>query len=121
MLLLNSIVVLAYSLLIGSFVWGFDKVNVFKLADSPTKTSFSVVIPFRNEAENLLGLLESISKLKYPRHKFEIIFVDDDSNDGSTEIIERFFLIKENSKKKITNKNKKWIYTELINIKKLDY
>ncbi|WP_248722041.1 glycosyltransferase [Seonamhaeicola sp. ML3] len=92
MLLLSAIVVLAYSLLIGSFVWGFDKVNVFKLAESPPKTSFSVVIPFRNEAENLPGLLESISKLKYPKHKFEIIFVDDDSNDGSTEIIERFFL-----------------------------
>src|SRR5690606_8764865 len=50
-------------------------------------TSFSVIIPFRNEAQNLPSLLKSISKLSYPKHLYEIILVDDDSEDGSANVI----------------------------------
>jgi glycosyltransferase involved in cell wall biosynthesis len=35
-------------------------------------------VPFRNEAANLL-LLDSISKLHYPKERFEVILVDDES------------------------------------------
>lgn len=50
-------------------------------------TRFSVVIPFRNEAENLPGLLNSLSALQYPQELFEIIFIDDYSTDTSEEIV----------------------------------
>lgn len=50
-------------------------------------TRFSVVIPFRNEAENLPRLLNSLSALQYPKELFEIIFIDDDSTDTSEEIV----------------------------------
>ena len=66
-----------YLLLIAGFIYGFDKVKKFKLANLQSKTRFSVIIPFRNEAENLPQLLESIQSLKYPKHLFEVIFVND--------------------------------------------
>jgi len=87
MLVIGFIITLLYVLLIGSFVLGFDRIKVFKLEKSISKTTFSVIVPFRNEAENLPDLLESISQLKYPKHLYEIIFVDDYSEDYSVEII----------------------------------
>lgn len=89
MILVSIIITLAYLFLIGSFVYGFDQVKAFKLEDMPSKTTFSVIIPFRNEAENLPDLLKSIETLNYPRHLFEIILVDDESDDHSVEVIKK--------------------------------
>ncbi|MEN3323271.1 glycosyltransferase [Mariniflexile soesokkakense] len=89
MTLISIIITVLYLALIASFVFGFDKVKTFKLEGSTSKTTFSIVISFRNEAENLPALLKSISSLNYPRELFEIIFVDDDSEDDSVEIIKK--------------------------------
>lgn len=92
MLIIIFIIVILYLLLIGSFIYGFDKVADFKLEEISPKTKFSVVVPFRNEAENLPALLESIANLKYPKSMFEIIFVDDESTDNSAETITKKML-----------------------------
>ena len=84
------IVILIYIAIIGSFVYGFDKVNEFQLKDIPAKTKFSIVIPFRNEAEHLPFLLKSLAELNYSKDLFEIIFVDDASSDTSVKLIESF-------------------------------
>ncbi len=44
------------------------------------KTKFTIIVPFRNEAENLPILLDSFSKLNYPDDLFEVILVDDASD-----------------------------------------
>ncbi len=90
MVLISIIITVAYLILIGRFVLGFDKTPLFKLKDIEAKTTLSVIIPFRNEAENLPDLLASISALAYPKYLYEIIFVDDDSDDNSIEIIKRY-------------------------------
>ena len=87
MILISLIITISYLLLISSFIFGFDKIPTFKLEDIPAKTKFSILIPFRNEAKNLPDLLKSIEALKYPKHLFEIIFVDDESGDNSVDII----------------------------------
>ncbi|PKQ43754.1 glycosyltransferase family 2 protein [Confluentibacter flavum] len=89
MLIIGFIITLFYVLLIGSFILGFDKIKVFKLEKAVSKTTYSVIIPFRNEAKNLPVLLESISKLNYPKHLYEVIFVDDESEDESANIIHK--------------------------------
>ena len=88
MVLISIIISVLYLFLIGSFAFGFDKVILFKLEDVPAKTKFSVVIPFRNEAENLPALLKTMYALNYSKELFEVIFVDDESEDDSVEIIE---------------------------------
>lgn len=89
MMLTIIIITLFYCILIGYFILGFDKVEEFVEQDLTEKTKFSIVIPFRNEAENLSGLLQSLSNLDYPKHLFEIILVDDASEDDSVEIIQK--------------------------------
>ncbi len=61
---------------------GFDNIKTFETQNTKPKTKFSVVIPFRNEAHNLPNLLGSFEKLNYPICNFEIILVDDDSDDN---------------------------------------
>ncbi|HLV15637.1 MAG TPA: glycosyltransferase [Xanthomarina sp.] len=82
-------ITLIYLLLIGSFIYGFNKVSEFNFKEPLTKTNFSIIIPFRNEAQNLPALLNTISKLKYPLSNFEVIFVDDASEDASVKIIKQ--------------------------------
>ncbi|MBD0830880.1 glycosyltransferase family 2 protein [Aestuariibaculum sediminum] len=90
MTLFSFITILIYLILIGSFAYGFKKVPVFTFENKSPETKFSVIIPFRNEALNLPALLNSVTELKYPNDAFEIILIDDESEDNSIEIIENF-------------------------------
>ena len=54
-----------------------------------TTVSFTIVIPFRNEEAHLLNLVNSLNALKFPKDRFEIIFVNDESNDSSIRIINK--------------------------------
>ncbi|WP_272022254.1 glycosyltransferase family 2 protein [Olleya namhaensis] len=83
------IIILLYLFLIGVFVIGFDKVKEYRLRDLAPKTTFTVVIPFRNEAENLPKLIASLLNLNYPKDLFEILLVNDDSEDQSVDIIQK--------------------------------
>lgn len=90
MIILFSLISISYVALIGSFVYGFEKVNSPKLNQVIPKTSFSIIVPFRNEEQNLPQLLKSISNLNYPSYLFEVILVNDESFDQSEKIIEKF-------------------------------
>ena len=47
------------------------------------KCFVSVIIPFRNESEVIIGCLKSLEAQTYPIEQFEIIFVNDFSDDDS--------------------------------------
>ena len=79
--LILGTVFLIYLLFIGQLIYGFNRMRRFSKAEFTPKTSFSIVVPFRNEKENLLNLLYSISLLNYPKELVEVILVDDDSED----------------------------------------
>ena len=50
-------------------------------------TIISVIIPARNEEENITACLESVINQSYPQNLFEIIVVDDFSTDRTAEIV----------------------------------
>jgi len=79
MIFILHIVILLYCLAIIALIYGFSKVNSFEYLDLIPKTKFSIIVPFRNEAENLPKLLNSLTKLNYPNDLFEVILVDDES------------------------------------------
>ena len=80
MILVLHLILSVYCLAILVLIYGFTKVNSFEYLGMKPKTKFSIVVPFRNEAENLPILLDSFSKLNYPADFFEVILVDDDSD-----------------------------------------
>ena len=76
-----------YTVLITSLAIGFVKMTEFKPEKTVAKTHFSVIIPFRNEAENLPQLLKSIRDLAYPKALVEFILVNDNSTDSSVKTV----------------------------------
>lgn len=88
--LLLPIYLLFYGVYILRLIFGFPKVKKAEFRNSEPKTTFSIVVPFRNEAGNLPALLESIKNLDYPKTMFEVIFIDDFSKDESERLIYRW-------------------------------
>lgn len=75
-----------YVITILFIIYGFTKVKNFQIpmtAGTSLKphTSFTIIVPFRNEIDNLPNLLQSFSKLNYPNDLFEVILVDDNSRE----------------------------------------
>ena len=90
-----------FSLLTAHYIYFLLRIFIgLGKVDSSIKYSepeefISVIIPFRNEEENILDNLKSIEALNYPDDKFEVIYVNDFSTDNSPELL----------RSAITNKN----------------
>lgn len=80
--------VYAVLLLVPAFVFAFHKEKKRKLFIS--QTFISVLVPVRNEEDEILACLESLMKMDYPKHLFEIILIDDHSTDQTKNIAEKF-------------------------------
>ena len=65
--------IILYCIAIAFLIYGFTKVNTIDYIGLTPKTKFSIIVPFRDEAENLPILLASLSKLNYPMDLFEVI------------------------------------------------
>jgi cellulose synthase/poly-beta-1,6-N-acetylglucosamine synthase-like glycosyltransferase len=76
-----SIFLGVYLLLISLLIYGFTKVKSHGSIGLKPKTKFTIIVPFRNEAENLPALLGSFSKLNYPMDWVDVILVDDESKE----------------------------------------
>jgi len=57
-------------------------------------TKISVIIPARNEEENIGSLLKSLNEQTYPKDLFEVIVVDDHSADKTASVAQQFPLVK---------------------------
>lgn len=55
-------------------------------------TQITVIIPARNEAENIRTCLTSIARQSYPSNLYEVIVVDDHSTDATPSLVEKFKL-----------------------------
>ncbi len=83
MTLVLVLIILIYVVTIAQLIVGFNHVKKFEPAIKTPSTFFSIVVPFRNESSHLPFLLESIRNLNYPIELFEIILIDDFSEDDS--------------------------------------
>ncbi len=84
------LITLFYCLLIGALIFGWTKLPEYTLKNNKAKITFSIVVPYRNEAENLPPLLKSFEALHYPRSKYEILLINDGSTDSSENICRNF-------------------------------
>lgn len=74
------------AILIGTYV-GLSRL---KKATNDFQHTVSVVIAARNEEDRILPCLQSLEKINYPPDKFEIIFVDDCSEDNTPVMIDEY-------------------------------
>lgn len=84
------LILIVYVSLIWLLIFGFDKVETSNNQGFVPTTKFSVIVPFRNEESVFLNLLNSFSKLNYPQNLFEIYAINDDSDDDSVQIFNKW-------------------------------
>ncbi|ERM81738.1 hypothetical protein P872_19315 [Rhodonellum psychrophilum GCM71 = DSM 17998] len=65
-----------------------DNFKRYKTGNLPSYPRASILIPSRNEANNLPGCLSSLEKLSYPSDKIQFILGDDHSTDATKSILE---------------------------------
>ncbi|MFM8713156.1 MAG: glycosyltransferase family 2 protein, partial [Actinomycetota bacterium] len=65
-----------------------ERVNDAERTNGAARATVSVIVPCRNEADNLQHLLPSLHAALQPTD--EVIIVDDDSTDGTAAIAARF-------------------------------
>lgn len=82
-------VFLLYGIIIRGFALEITRAGTFsQTCDIPT-TTFTVIVPFRNEEAHLTNLLKSLAKVDYPQNSWEIILVNDASTDNSLKVINK--------------------------------
>lgn len=83
-----------YSVLILFYRAGWNELNLFLPPTRQSTISISVIVPARNEEENIERLLTSLAGQSYPKSQFEVILVDDHSADNTIEIAKGFEFVK---------------------------
>ncbi len=73
-----------YALLIIRLIAGWKRQSYFKPGKYQPDTKISIIIPARNEEDNIGFCLEAIHDQHYPEDLFEVIVVDDHSSDGTS-------------------------------------
>jgi cellulose synthase/poly-beta-1,6-N-acetylglucosamine synthase-like glycosyltransferase len=86
---LPAILILPYVITIIKIYISLLKIKPFTWSSEP-KTFVSVVVSCRNEQKNLPVLLNSISLQNYPEYLYEVIIVNDNSTDKTSDIAARF-------------------------------
>jgi cellulose synthase/poly-beta-1,6-N-acetylglucosamine synthase-like glycosyltransferase len=80
---------LSLSVVINAFLLSMAIFNAITIvrprAQGSQNLSFSILVPCRNEAENVSELVSTLGALDHPR--YEVIFIDDNSTDGTGELL----------------------------------
>lgn len=56
--------------------------------DAPENQNFSIIVPTFHEAKNIPELIKRIAEVNFGPRAFEVILVDDKSNDGIEEVVQ---------------------------------
>ena len=92
-ILLNIILIITvlYILLIAAFTLGLYNLRErFLNFDKKNSIKVSILIAAKNEGENIKKLLQSIYNQSFSKELFEVIIIDDHSEDSTKKIIENF-------------------------------
>lgn len=117
MSLVLFVILIIYIISISLLIYGFIRIKKYQKSDLKPQTSFTIIVPFRNEEENLPNLLESFSKLNYPTDLFEVILVDDSSQE-KFQILNSKFQVSVIDNVRVSNSPKKdAITTAMLHVK----
>ena len=90
LLLIAILLFILYSFLVIYYWQSWKSIPGFTLNDKQPQTKISVIIPARNEETNIGSLLQALDQQTYSRELFEVIVVDDHSEDATAAIVQQF-------------------------------
>jgi cellulose synthase/poly-beta-1,6-N-acetylglucosamine synthase-like glycosyltransferase len=77
---------ISYALFTFLLTYFWKKIPATPNSAPPYMTKISVIIPVRNEVNNIENLLHDLQNQTLPKHQFEVLVVDDSSTDGTAEL-----------------------------------
>jgi poly-beta-1,6-N-acetyl-D-glucosamine synthase len=89
LLIITGLLFIFYTIIIIYFWQSWKAIPIFTLTAQPT-TSISLIIPARNEEDNIGTLLTALQQQTYPAALLQIIVVDDHSTDNTAAIVQSF-------------------------------
>lgn len=84
------VLTVAYFILIFNYWISWERIKTFFISQKENKTFISVIIAARNEEKNIEQCLHHVCKQNYPSSIFEIIVVNDFSEDTTQQVVESF-------------------------------
>ncbi len=94
LLIIISVLFTAYSILIIYYWIAWRSIPDYIPSILAPSTKISVIIPARNEEENIKKLLVALENQTYSTEFFEVIVVDDHSTDNTSSIVKEFKNVK---------------------------
>jgi len=76
--------------IIFGYTIGWYNLNTYKGEERDFQTRASIIIPARNEEQNIITLLNDLITQDFPKELFEIFIVNDNSSDNTKIIVEYF-------------------------------
>jgi cellulose synthase/poly-beta-1,6-N-acetylglucosamine synthase-like glycosyltransferase len=89
-IIISIILFLSYAALILFYYNAWKIIPVSGFLNSNHSTKVSIIIPARNEEQNILDCLASLKNQMYPKNLYEVIVVDDHSTDNTWNILQSF-------------------------------
>lgn len=65
----------------------FDRVALSAIKPRPTLPSVAVIVPVRDERHNVGPCVQSLLRQQYPPERLQVLVVDDESSDGTLEVV----------------------------------
>ncbi|MFH0895065.1 MAG: glycosyltransferase [Bacteroidota bacterium] len=84
------IILLSYVVMIIVFSWFWGKENSVTTPSSIETKTITVIIPVRNEENNLAKCLDSLMNQDYPKDKFSVVVAENGSMDNTIEIAKKY-------------------------------
>lgn len=84
LIILFALLLIHYLAFLSVIYYGLNNLRTSHSSEYPEEF-VSIIVPFRNETENILNCYKSLTEQDFPKDKYEIIFVNDFSTDDSLE------------------------------------
>jgi cellulose synthase/poly-beta-1,6-N-acetylglucosamine synthase-like glycosyltransferase len=97
-MIFERLIIIIYSLVLFLFYFQFAKIKEKSNNPCHKKNFVSVIVPIKNEKENIKRLYKEFTNQTIKLSNFEVIFVDDNSTDGSLLLLNSMIRSNENIK-----------------------
>lgn len=84
---ITAVLLAVYLVLINIYLYWFSLLKQTVITYNKPVTTFSVIIPARDEENNIAACIESILNNDYPKDLYEVIVVDDFSTDNTAAVV----------------------------------
>ncbi len=78
---------ISYATIISIITYGWFKLKTYKPSGKEPITKISIIIPAKNEENNIIKCLDGLIDQDYPVELYEIVVIDDNSDDNTYNIV----------------------------------